>query len=114
MARSRILREFSFVAGEGIVERLDKRILVDEIAFPFRPGRENFFLLHVVQSFVIVKGFLHRSRSLFQHLCEGADVVEVGYCAVSGDDFHVGRQLRGGSCAARRGSGEKVGSVPVG
>src|SRR5207253_1310870 len=54
-----VFDEFSFVAGEGVVERIDKSIFVDEIAFPFRPGRENFLLLHVVQRLVIVDGLLH-------------------------------------------------------
>src|SRR5260370_559823 len=59
LLRSVVLYEFSFVAGEGIVERLDKCIFVDEIAFPLCPRRENFFLLHLVQRFVLVEGFLH-------------------------------------------------------
>src|SRR5258708_37163157 len=58
LLRSVVLYEFSFAAGERVVERLDKRIFVDEIAFPLCPRRENFFLLHLVQWLVIVEGFL--------------------------------------------------------
>jgi len=45
------------MAGERIVERLDKCIFVDEIAFPFRPWCENFFLLDLLQRLVVVEGF---------------------------------------------------------
>jgi len=70
-----VLYEFSSMAGERIVERLDKRIFVDEIAFPFCPGREDFFLLHLVQCFATVEGFLYYGGSFLQHFGEGTHVV---------------------------------------
>src|SRR5206468_12111301 len=76
-----VFYEFSFVAGEGIVERFNESVGVDECFLwrPLFPPRfENFFLLHLVQRFVVVHGFLHTGGSLFQHFCEGANVVEVG------------------------------------
>src|SRR6267143_1904250 len=65
-----VLYEFSFMAGERIVERLDKCIFVDEIAFPFRPWCENFFLLDLLQRLVVVEGFPHCRGSFLQHFGE--------------------------------------------
>src|SRR5260370_13318790 len=76
LLRSVVLYEFSFVAGERIVERLDKRIFVDEIAFPLCPRRENFFLLHLLQSFVIAEGFPHHRARFLQHFGELRHVAE--------------------------------------
>src|SRR5260370_385323 len=54
-----MLYECSFMAGERIVERFDKNIFVDEIAGKFLPRRKNFLLLHLLERFVAVEGFLH-------------------------------------------------------
>src|SRR5580704_15083646 len=70
IASSVVFYEFSFVAGQGIVERLDKGIFIDEIACPLCPRRENFLLLHLLQRFVIVEGFLDHRGSFLQHLGE--------------------------------------------
>jgi len=37
-----VLYEFSLVASQRVVERLDKCMFVDEIVFPLHPRRENF------------------------------------------------------------------------
>ena len=89
-----VLYKFPFVAGERIVERLDKGVIVNEIAFPFRPGRENFLLLHLLQCFVLIQGLLNDRGSFLQHFGKGTDVVEIRERAVARDNLHIRRQLR--------------------
>ena len=86
-----VLYKFSFVAGEGVVERFDEGIFIDEIARPFCPRREDFFLFHLVKRFLFVEGLLHHGGSFFQHFGEGAHVIEIRDGAVPGNYFHVRR-----------------------
>ena len=46
-----MLEEFALVACQGIVERLDEGVGVDEAAGKCLPGRENLGLLHLVERF---------------------------------------------------------------
>jgi hypothetical protein len=93
-----VLYEIAFVAGERVEEGFDEGVLVDEIASLLGPGREDFLLLHLIDGFVGVDGFLDDGGSFAEHFGVGANVIEVGELAVAGNDFHVcgrlGRMIR--------------------
>lgn len=67
------------------------------ITGPFSPGRENFFLFHLIDSFVGGHGPLDGGSGVLEHLEVGADIVEMGEGAVTVDHLYVGRQLGDGS-----------------
>src|SRR2546427_155043 len=90
-----VFYEFAFVAGERVVEGFDKDVRVDEVAGPFLPGREDFFLLHLTECFVRVDGFLDDGGGFLEHFHERTDIIEIGKRAVAGNHFHIGRKLRG-------------------
>ena len=88
--------EFAFGVGQGVVEGFGEDVGVDEVAGEFLPRGEDFFLLHLVESFVSFQGGFDGGARFFQHFDVGADIVEVGEGAVAGDDFYVGGELRDG------------------
>lgn len=56
-----VLDELAGVAGQRIVKSFDEDVLADEVIGPFGPGSEDFFLLHLIKSFMGVDGFLNYS-----------------------------------------------------
>src|SRR5215468_540081 len=91
-----VLDELAGMPGERVIESFDEDVLADEVVGPFGPGREDFFLLHLIEGFVGVQGFLNHGRRFLEHFDVLADVVEIGNDTVAGDDSYVGRKLPDG------------------
>ena len=56
-----VFYELTRVASQRVVESFDKDILADEVTGPFRPGREDFLLFHLIERFMGVDRLLNYS-----------------------------------------------------